>query len=171
MAKRLFFCGLSDRSRFSYVHMDVEADAWTFNVSRQIHDNDIGQLLFRNDDELAATRDNNQEKYTAANRSRKASMLNHNAMSLLIQHDDRTYRAVIRNAVRFRLSIAHVSVELSFHQDAAVTNQTCGFSTRPNLGKSQVSGSRSSFAILLALLCRASVGSLISLMFGTLRSR
>jgi hypothetical protein len=134
-AKQLFFGSLIARSNTLHNYMDLDADAVTFNVSHEIVDIVIGQLLFRDDDELAAARDDEQDELVAANRASKVSKLKHNAMSLFIQQEDGTYRAVIKNVARFRLAIAHVSAGLSFRQAAAVMDQT-----RSLLNQAKLSG-------------------------------
>lgn len=78
--------------------MDRDVDALTFDVSREIVELVIGRLLLPKDDELAASKDEEQDAL-AASCARNISMLKRNAVSLLTQQKDGKYCTQIRNIV------------------------------------------------------------------------
>lgn len=84
-ARQFFFGSLIAQSNKLHKYMDLDANAVTCNVPREIVYIFIGQRLLCDDNELAATGDDEQNKLASSNHFRKVSKLKHNAMSLLNQ--------------------------------------------------------------------------------------
>jgi hypothetical protein len=103
--------------------VELNVDVLNFNMSLETVDVVIGQLLFLDDDELAAASEN-QEDVHAAYRAAKIQKLKRGAMALIKQQKNGSYQVQIKNVVRFQLAIAHISDGVSFRQKTAVIDQT-----------------------------------------------
>ncbi|CAK4110205.1 unnamed protein product [Aphanomyces euteiches] len=107
-------------------YVDLTADQLNFSFSPAIVDDIIGGLMFRAEDELAAEDDFDADDINydpnPAVLAAKIGRLKSNFMRLFTLDEDGEdveYTAIIKNVMRFRLAVDHVSSGMSFRQAAA----------------------------------------------------
>lgn len=117
-----YFKDVVARSHTLHNYLDKDKDTLTFDMSRETVEVIIGKLFFRDDDELAATDD--QEDLHAADRAAKILKLKENAMALFKRQEDGSYKVEVSNPVRYELTIRTVACGASFRMTAAIMDQT-----------------------------------------------
>ncbi|CAM6017355.1 unnamed protein product [Sphagnum balticum] len=98
-------------------------DLAEFVISRNIIETIIGDLFFRDDEQLDECSDNNSDDdvdaaVTIACKVAKKANQKTNAMRLFDQQDN-GYIVTIKNVMRFELTMDHISISMSFRQTAA----------------------------------------------------
>jgi hypothetical protein len=101
--------------------MTMKDDKLVFDISANIVDTIIGDLFFRDDEVLANADGNGDSDDDVANTIAKKAKEKTNALKLFVknENDPDWYHVVIPNAMRFELTMDHVSIGMSFRQAAA----------------------------------------------------
>ncbi|CAM6008391.1 unnamed protein product [Sphagnum balticum] len=103
--------------------MDLIADSIEFVILVDIINTIIGDIFFRNDEQLLNDNDNDNDITAVeaiAKRVAKKSKKKVNAMKLFIkQFDESTYKVTIKNVMRFEWAMDHVLIGMSFRQTVA----------------------------------------------------
>jgi hypothetical protein len=107
--------------------MDLTANSIKFVILADIVDTIIGDIFFRNDEQLLND-SNNDNDITAteviAKRVAKKSKEKANTMKLFVkQSDELMYKVTTKNVTHFELAMDHVSIGMSFQQTTAVIQQ------------------------------------------------
>ena len=107
-------------------YVDLTADQLNFSFSPAILDDIIGGLMFRAEDELAEGNDFDADDINydpnPALLAAKIGRLKSNCMRLFTLDEDGEdveYTAIIKNVMRFRLAVDHISSGMSFRQAAS----------------------------------------------------
>ncbi|CEP00974.1 hypothetical protein PBRA_008286 [Plasmodiophora brassicae] len=117
-----FFDNVQPCANLIFNYLDMESDEIIVDVSTEIVDVIIGQMLFRPADELDADGD---DVAGIDDRNRKIEKLRSHALRLFTVNDDEDgYTVTIKTVMRFKLAISHVSCGMSFRQVAAAVEHT-----------------------------------------------
>jgi hypothetical protein len=124
--RKSFFEDTISRANTLHAHLDLDGDVIKYRMASKTVEVVVGELMFRPEDEiLAAELDGNDvDDLNEAALVLKVAKLKRNAMKLFSEQEDGSYSVTIKNALRFRLAIDHVSSGLSFRQTAKVIDQT-----------------------------------------------
>jgi len=102
-------------------HFDHDKDTYKFFLSTEIVEVIIGDLFFREDEQLEDIDDNDEQNSADAARKKLVNKQNEkkNAMKLLCKKDDAlVYTMTVKDYLRFDLAMDYVSIGLSFQQTA-----------------------------------------------------
>jgi hypothetical protein len=119
--KKGFFVGKIKNVNTMHRHMDLAADTLTFTVKASIVESIIGDLFFRDHEDVNDFGSDSDDDVVGAEAKKAARMIKEkkNAMRLFEKIEEEThYTATIKNVMRFELAIDHVSIGMSFRQVA-----------------------------------------------------
>jgi hypothetical protein len=119
--KKEYFKSKMKRINTLHQHIYLTADSIDYLISADIVETIIGNLFFRDDEQL--NDDNNDNDDTGAAETIAKKVANRfikkvNAMKMFVKQPDESYKVTIKNISRFELAMDHVSIGMSFLQTA-----------------------------------------------------
>jgi hypothetical protein len=115
-----YFKSKVKRINILHQHMDLTTDSIEFVILANIVDTIIGDIFFRNDEQLFNDNDSDDDTATAetiAKRAAKKSKEKVNTMKLFIkQFDESMYKVTIKNVTHFELEMDPVTIDMLFRQ-------------------------------------------------------
>ncbi|CAK9258551.1 unnamed protein product [Sphagnum jensenii] len=117
--KKQYFDGRIKATKTLHHHFDLDKDMYEFSFSADIVEVIIGDLFFRDDEQLEDTDDDGEQNPADAARKELIKKKNEkkNAMKLFCKEEEvSVYTTTIKDVVRFDLAMDFVGIGLSFRQ-------------------------------------------------------
>jgi hypothetical protein len=117
--KENYFNECIKKTNTLYHHFDHDKDTYQFFLSTEIVEVIIGDLFFRDDEQLEDIDDDDEQNSTDATRKKlvKKQYEKKNVMNLFYKKDDApVYTVTIKYCLRFNLAMDYVGIGLSFWQ-------------------------------------------------------
>jgi len=133
--KATYFDNKEKRVNTLHHHMDLAADTLVFTVQPAIVETIIGDMFFRDDEELLDNGDEDEDEdeeaagaaAVIAKKVARKAMERVNAMKLFVKDEETgKYTVAIKNITRYELALDHVGSGMSFRQTAgAIEHAKC----------------------------------------------
>ncbi len=117
--KENYFNECIKKTNTLYHHFDYDKDTYEFFLSTEIVEVIIGDLFFRDDEQLEDIDDDDEQNLVDVARKKLIKKQNEkkNVMKLFCKKDDApVYTVTIKDCLRFNLAMDYVGIGLSFQQ-------------------------------------------------------